>query len=67
MTPSPLINDRTRINRSPRCSTGNARARAKPPILSTLTPQIAAQRAAGPPIAVLTGRTIAPIASIQTH
>ena len=32
MTPSPLIDDRTRTNRSRRRSTGNARARARPPI-----------------------------------
>ena len=44
---------------------GNACARAKPPILSALTP--APQRTAGTPIAVLTGRTIVPTASIQTH
>ena len=38
MTPSPLIDDRTRTNRSRRRSTGNARARAKPLSLSALTP-----------------------------
>ena len=39
MTPSPLIDDRTCTNRSRRRSTGNARARAKPPFLSAFTPQ----------------------------
>ena len=68
MIPSPLIDDRTRTNRSRRRSTGNARARARPPIfVRPHTANVAAQRAAGPPIAVLTGRTIAPTASIQTH
>ena len=36
MTPSPLIHDRTRTNRSRRRSTGNARARAKPQICPPL-------------------------------
>jgi hypothetical protein len=39
MTPSPLIDDRTRTNHSRRRSTGNASARAKPPILPVLAPQ----------------------------
>ena len=68
MTPSPLTHDRPRTNRSRRRSTGNARARARPPILSALTPQTSPRNAtASPPIAVLTSRTIAPTASIQTH
>ena len=67
MTPSPLIDDRTRTDRSRRRSTGNARARAKPLFVRPHAANVAAQRAAGPPIAVLTTRTIAPTASIQTH
>jgi hypothetical protein len=39
MTPSPLIDDRTRTNRSRRHSTGNANPRAKPLILTVLAPQ----------------------------
>ena len=38
MTPSPLIDDRTRTNRSLRRSTDNARARAKPLSLSGAPP-----------------------------
>ena len=45
MTPSPLIDDRTRTNRSRRRSTGNARARAKPLSLSALTPQTSPRNA----------------------
>ena len=44
MTPSPLIDDRTRTNRSRR-TTGNARARAKPLSLSALTPQTSPRNA----------------------
>jgi hypothetical protein len=36
-------------------------------LLSALTPQTSPQRAAGPPIAVLTARTIAPTTSTQIH
>jgi hypothetical protein len=67
MTPSPLTHDCPHTNRSRRHSTANVHPRARPPILSALTPQTSPQRAAGPPIAVLTARTIAPTAAIQTH
>jgi len=67
MTPSPLTHDCPHTNRSRRHSTANVHLRARPPILSALTPQTSPQRAAGPPIAVLTARTIAPTTSIQTH
>lgn len=39
MIPLPLINDRTRTNRSRRRSTGNARARTRPPLLPGLAQQ----------------------------
>ena len=45
MTPSPLIDDRTRTNRSRRRSTGNARARARSQFLSALTPQTSPRNA----------------------
>jgi hypothetical protein len=45
MTPSPLIDDRTRTSRSRRGSTGNARARARAPILSALTPKTSPRNA----------------------
>ena len=68
MMPSPLIDDRPNTSRSRRRSTGNARAHAKPPILPTPhTESVATQRASTRPIAVLTSRTIAPTAAIQTH
>ena len=66
MTPSPLTHDRPHTNRSRGHSTANVHPRARPPILSALTPQTSPQRA-GPPIAVLTARTIAPATSIQTY
>ena len=45
MISPPLIDDRTRTNRSRRRSTGNARARVRPPILSALTPKTSRRNA----------------------
>ena len=68
MIPSPLIDHHTHTNRSRSRSTGNAHARARPPILSALTPPTPPRNTpAGPPIAVLTGKTIRPTASIPTR
>jgi hypothetical protein len=45
MMPSPSINDCARTNRSRRRSTGNACARAKPPILPADPPQTSPRNA----------------------
>jgi hypothetical protein len=45
MTPSPLIDDRTRTNRSRRRSTGNARARARLQFFSAFTPKTSRRNA----------------------
>ena len=68
MTPSPLTQDCPHTNRS-----GRHLDRQRPPSRQTAnfvrphTANVAAQRTAGPPIAVLTSRTIAATTSIQTH
>ena len=49
MTPSPLIHDCPRTNRCRSRSTGNARTRAKSPILPTLDAQTLLQNATPDP------------------
>jgi hypothetical protein len=67
MTPSPLPHDWPHTNRSRRHLTATVHPRGDRHLARPHTTNVAAQRTAGPPIAVLTGRTIAATTSIQTH